>query len=214
MIITAIETIAGGRGRAEIFLDEAFAFILYKTEIRDLKLTVGEALSDADYEQIMNEILPKRAKLRAMHLLTKRPYTERKLREKLADGRYPDACIEAAVEYVKSYRYLDDLQYAKDYIDYRKTEHNRRKLTTALMEKGIDKTVIEEAFAAVLPEEESRTAEQEMLAKELRKKHYDHDTWDYEMRAKLKAALMRKGFSSESIRKAFDTFDSGCVTDS
>ena len=206
MIVTAIETIQGGRGRAEIYLDEAFAFILYKAEIRDFSLTVGKELPDEDFEQIIQEILPKRAKLRAMHLLTKRPYTEKKLREKLVDGRYPADCIDTAIDYVKSYHYLDDYQYARDYIEYHKNDRNRRKLMISLMEKGVSKEVIDEALEEMLPEEESRTAEQMMLAKELRKKHFDPETWDYDMRMKLTAALVRKGFSTDAIHEAYETW--------
>ena len=37
--------------------------------------------------------------------------SERKLREKLTQGGYPDCCVDAAIDYVKSFHYLDDYRF-------------------------------------------------------------------------------------------------------
>ncbi|MCP6059851.1 hypothetical protein NL388_31820, partial [Klebsiella pneumoniae] len=64
----------------------------------------------------MEEILPKRAKIRAMHLLQKREYTVAQLKEKLEKGCYPERIIEDALDYVASFHYTDDLRFALQYI--------------------------------------------------------------------------------------------------
>ena len=72
--------------RYQVYLDEEFAFVLYKGEVRKYKIVVGKPLAQAAYQELVQEVLPKRAKLRAMNLLTKRPYTEKKLRQtRIAD---------------------------------------------------------------------------------------------------------------------------------
>ena len=225
--VTKIEPITGGRGRARVYLDDAFAFVLYKAELRAYSITEGTELSAEAYEEITQTLLSKRAKKRAMHLLEKRPYTEKALRDKLANGDYPDACIDAAIEYVKSYGYINDLQYAMDHISYHLTDRPKRRLEIDLLKKGIDKTVIAEAFEACYAEaspeapkpganaglsqkgEDSvqtaactpRELERQMIGKELRKKHYDPETADYETRRKLLASLVRKGFDPELVRE-------------
>ena len=152
MTVTQIEQIKNGRGRVRLTLADASAFLLYPAERKDLgiqDLREGDDLPEEALRRIREELLPLRAKKRAMHLLEKRPYTERRLREKLAEGEYPEEALEAALAYVRSYGYLNDLQYAKDYIAYRLQSANRAKLTAALMQRGVDRHLIEEAFAAV-----------------------------------------------------------------
>ena len=84
MIVTQIEEIS--KSRSKVYIDSEFAFVLYKGELHKYGIKKDEILSEAVYRQLTEEILPKRAKLRAMNLLTKRPYTELKLREKLEDN--------------------------------------------------------------------------------------------------------------------------------
>ena len=82
--------------RYQVYLDEEFAFVLYKGEVRKYKIVVGKPLAQAAYQELVQEVLPKRAKLRAMNLLTKRPYTEKKTPAKAGrrkvSGRYHRYC--------------------------------------------------------------------------------------------------------------------------
>ena len=96
------------KSRSKVYIDQEFAFVLYKGELRLYKLREGQEISEVTYQTIMNEVLPKRAKLRAMNLLQSRDYTTAKLRQKLKQGLYPDAVIEQALDYVASYHYTDD----------------------------------------------------------------------------------------------------------
>ena len=232
MIIARIEEIKAGRGRVRVTLADASAFLLYPAERKELgiqDLTEGDELPEEVLRRIREELLPLRAKKRAMHLLEKRPYTERRLREKLAEGEYPEEALEAALAYVRSYGYLNDLQYAKDYIAYRLQSANRAKLTAALMQRGVDRHLIEEAFAAVYAEageeaagggtgravseatavdrdtDPARATERALLEKELRKKRFDPESFSYEEKMRLTASLARKGFDPALIREAMKT---------
>ena len=101
MIVTGITAIT--KSRSKVFLDGEFAFVLYKGELRRFHLQEGSEISQRAYEEIMKEVLPKRAKLRAMNLLTKKDYTTAKLREKLMEGGYPEMIIQEALDYVASW---------------------------------------------------------------------------------------------------------------
>lgn len=205
--VTDVNPIAGGRGRARVYLDGAFAFVLYKAELREFGIAEGGTLSDEAYARITEEVLPARAKKRAMHLLEKRPYTERALRDKLADGAYPQEAVDAAIDYVKSYGYVNDLQYAVDHISYHLADRNRRRLEADLLKKGVGKDLIDQAFSQCYAGEDGASGEgdsahaleERMIEKELRKKRFDPETASYEEKAKLKASLVRKGFSPETV---------------
>ena len=97
-----------GKGRYRVAFDNGVSCILYRSEAAQLSIEVQCSLTDENYEYLINEIVGKRAKKRAMHILEQMDRTEHQLREKLAKGEYPQECIDSAVEYVKKYRYLDD----------------------------------------------------------------------------------------------------------
>ncbi len=63
----------------------------------------------------------KRAKLRAMHLLTAMARTESGLREKLRQGMYTEDVVDQAIAYVKSFGYIDDYKYAEQFVQSRKS---------------------------------------------------------------------------------------------
>ena len=71
------------KNKYKIYLNDEFAFVLYKGELRSYKIKIGNELNTKDYEEIINNVLPKRAKLRCMNLLKSRDYTEAQLRKKL-----------------------------------------------------------------------------------------------------------------------------------
>ena len=73
MIVTGITEIS--KSRVKIEIDHEFAFVLYKGELRLYKIEVGKQIEDADFCKLKEEVLPKRAKLRAMNLLKSRAYT-------------------------------------------------------------------------------------------------------------------------------------------
>ena len=55
----------------------------YKGELKRFGIKQGEDLTQENYEKIQNEVLLKRAKKRAMHLLEDMDRTESALRKKL-----------------------------------------------------------------------------------------------------------------------------------
>ena len=101
MIITSLMPVT--KQKTEVEIDGQFAFVLYRGELSRFKLREQEEIPASVYREITEEILPRRAKLRAMHLLTRRDYTEQEIRQRLRKGKYPEEVIEEAVSYVKAY---------------------------------------------------------------------------------------------------------------
>ena len=112
MLVTQVTELS--KSRSKVYIDQEFAFVLYKGELRLYHIKEGQQLSEEDYRTIMQEVLPKRAKLRAMNLLQGREYTTAQLRTKLQQGFYPTEIIEQAIAYVAGFHYIDDLRYAVD----------------------------------------------------------------------------------------------------
>lgn len=199
MIVTQISE--ASRSRCRIYIDGQFAFVLYKGELRQFHIQEGQELSVSAYQEITAEILPKRAKLRCMNLLQSRDYTRRQLEDKLKQGDYPQDCIVKAIDYMMSYGYIDDLRYARDFIEYHLNSRSRMRIETDLMRKGIDSDVIREAFAE-LDEQGVEQDELAMVQELLRKKNYSPGTADRQDQQKMYGFLYRRGFRPDTIAKA------------
>jgi len=199
MIVTQITGIAKGRYR--IYIEEAPAFVLYRGEVKRLGIKEGEPVPEESIREIQEEILPGRAKRRAMNLLQSRDYTEYGLKEKLRGGDYPEECIEAALAYVKSYGYVDDHRYAKDFITYNMDRKSRTRMEQDLMRKGIGKDTIRAAFEE-LEQQGTRQDEDAMIRSLLEKKNYNSKTATSQEKQRMYAFLYRRGFRGEAINRA------------
>ncbi len=192
------------KNRSKVYIDDEFAFVLYKGELRLYNIKEEQELEEEQYHQILFEILPKRAKLRCMNLLKSREYTEKQLRDKMRQGLYPERIIEEAIAYVKSYHYVDDDNYAFQYISYHISGKSMKRVETDLLKKGIEKSVIQEAFMR-LQSEGVTSDEVSLIRGLLKKKHYDPNTATKKEKAQIFSYLYRKGFLIENINKIIQT---------
>ncbi len=204
--MTITDIVEFDKKRCKVFIDGEFAFLLYKGELRDFGIKTEANISDATYKEIMEGVLYKRCKLRAMNLLQKKDYTENQLRNKLAEGLYPCELIDDSISYVKMYKYLDDERYARDYITYHMTTRSKNRIMQDLIKKGISK----EKILPILDEiysEDFGDVELEQVRALLEKKHYDPDIADFKEKQKIMAFLLRRGFQMSTIKKAMNYFD-------
>lgn len=196
-IITCVLELSKGRYKVEI--NGELRFVLYRGELHSYQIKEGESISEEKLEEILTEILPKRAKLRSLNLLKSRAYTEYQLKEKLKQGFYPERAVDEAVEYLKSFHYIDDRCYAKDYIVYYSESRSRGRITQDLLRKGIPKEVINAVYEEDL--EEDPPDETLLIRQWLQKKNYDKESAGYQERQKMGAFLYRKGFSLDKIEE-------------
>lgn len=211
-VVTKIEEL--DKKRSKVYINHEFAFVLYKGEINQYEIQTEKELEDSIYHIIKNELLVKRAKKRCLNLLQKRPYTECKLREKLEEGYYTSDVIGEAMEYVKSYHYIDDYAYACQYIFYHKESESGKKMEEKLRMKGISQEIIRQALEDSYDhEEEQMELELQQAKKVLDKKRYNIENMNWKEKQKIYAFLSRKGFGTDIIRKVMDPQASALFTD-
>ena len=194
MTYQVVSVVPQDKKKVEVCLDNGESFILYKGEAAKLSLFENELFDEAKYQQIMNDILGKRAIKRAMHLLERQDRTEKQLRDKLQQSNYPKQCIEQAIAYVKSYHYIDDYRYASVYIRYHQEKESRQKLTQKLLMRGISREIIAQAM-----EEEFIADECAQIRELLRKRGFDPESADDIIRRRTIQFLIRKGFKTRDI---------------
>ena len=209
MIVTDIVELS--KSRSKVYLDGEFAFVLYKGELRLYKLRKNEEVSDKIVEEILHTLLPKRAKKRSLMLLQKKDYTEMELRRKLQECEYPQSAVDEAIDYVKSFRYIDDERYCRAYINCYSSKWSKQQITTKLMAKGIDKRLTHTVYDELLQDGELNCNEEELIRDILRKKHYDPNVSDAKKRQKLYQHLLYKGFSMEQIKHVLGEYTDDSV---
>lgn len=143
------------------------------------------------------EELLKEAKLQALKILERSDQTERRLRDKLRQKAYTPAVIDAAVEYVKAYHYLDDARYAESYVRCNQEKKSLAQMRMTLRERGVSDELIGRAL-----EQEWNKDPQELIAELLAKKQYDAESADEKEKRRMYQFLRRRGFRDGEILRA------------
>lgn len=187
--------------RQKIILEDGICFCLYKGEIKRLELEPNTEMTEEKCQKV-EEILQKRARERAMHLLKDMDKTEYEISEKLRMGFYPKEIIENTIAYLKSYHYIDDYRFALQYTQQKKSKLSYRQLVQKLTQKGISKEILNQIL------DEKEDGELEALDKLLRRKNIDFSVISREEKQKLYTYFIRRGFSYENIVKKINEFES------
>lgn len=163
-------------------------------------------IDDEDRKTVDRDRARERTMNRAVKLLAAKPRSVRELRDRLLEKPWTDAAIvDAVLDKLKDYSYLDDEQYARDVASskLRQKPQGRLKLQQSMSRKKLDRKIVDTAIDAAfekLPEAELINV---AIEKRLRlkgkpetrediKKFYDH--------------LMRQGFNYGLIREKMQEF--------
>ena len=157
----------------------------------------GKKITAQQYQELLEEVVGKRAKKRALHLLEQMDRTEKQLRDKLLANEYPQSCIDGAIAYVKGFHYLDDSRYASNYVRFSQEKMSRVQMKQKLMQKGIASSVIADAI-----EEAYVADEMEQIMALLRKRKFVPEKADEKEFQRTYQYVMRRGFKSSDILKA------------
>lgn len=199
MLVT--EIVKTSKSRYQIFFEDETSVMLYGGELHKYRIQAGCELPEEVCQQLTQETLPKRAKLRCMNLLQTKDYTEKQLVDKLRDGGYSQECIEEALGYVKEYGYVDDARYARSYIEDHLETRSRNRIELDLFRKGIAKETIQDAFRDM---EKDGICQDEitMICRLLEKKNYAGKNATIQEKQRIYGFLSRRGFRHDAIARA------------
>lgn len=205
MIITKLEVV--GKQKINVYIDEEFAFWLYRKEVALHGLKELDIITPTKLEDIIENTVFYRCKLKALQLLQHMDRTEKELKDRLIKEAYPFDIVDRTMEYVRSFHYIDDVRYAVSYIRLKRTTKSKRQISMWLNGKGIYEETIQQAYAELNESEEGmedfEDPEIAAIRRIVSKKCRDLSTLTKEEKLKISASLYRKGFSSENIRKVF-----------
>ena len=138
----------------------------------------------------------KKAREKAVYKLQFSGKTECELRKKLAEQEFSPASVDSALEFVKKYRYLDDEDYARRFVEKNGYKKSRKQMVFELTQKGVARDILVAVFEDMEVDEESQ------ILSLLAKKNYPGDDATREEKQKISAYLARKGFSYDAISAA------------
>jgi len=199
--ITAIKAQERNPERVSVFLDGAYAFAVTREAALSAGLSIGRALSVDEVGGLRAGDVVSKGTEAALRLLAVRPRSEKELRDRLKQKAYDPETIEAVLERVRGWGYLDDADFAQRWVANR-IEHRprgRRMLEQELRAKGIDRDTISETLEEADLDETAAAIElAEKSATRLRS--LDPDV----ARRRLTGQLARRGFPYPAIKAAID----------
>ncbi|MDK1030064.1 MAG: RecX family transcriptional regulator [Anaerolineae bacterium] len=190
--ITAIEIQKKNSKRVNIYLDGEYAFGVAR--IVAAWLQTGQALDEAQITKLQVEDSRDRAIQQANLFLSYRARSEHEIWQNLRKHEYLDTVIEETIERLVKGGYLNDKQFASDWVENRSNfrPRGRRALALELRQKGIDESIIEVALEEI---DDESLAYDAGLKKARKLKVQD---WN-EFRKKTSEFLSRRGFSYSVI---------------
>lgn len=194
MYITRIEE--GRNKRYRVFGDGQFLFSLYGKELKKYHIKEEIEVTDTLIQTILQDIVFKRAKERALFLLERHPFSTTMLEEKLSYNEYPESVIKQVIIFLQKYHYLDDREYISMYVDAYSNKKSQKQIVYDLIRKGISKDMIDAYF------EEFEYSERECFNKQFDRYIRGRNLEDYMEKQKIFRYFYQKGFQTSLIEEA------------
>lgn len=167
--------------------------------VAEFRLEKGQEITREGLAKIRSADILRKAKNRALYLLGERDMCLAELTRKLTKT-YGAEVAEDAAEYVQSLGYIDDEKYAGKLAEYliKRKKFGKRRARQEMLHKGLERELVDQALEAI-PNEDIG----EELAEIIERK-YLNKLGDYKERQKVIAALARRGFGFDEIKRAIE----------
>ena len=201
MQITEIKKVGKGK-RYSVYVDGAFQGAFEDEIMVKFKLKTGQELTGEELEKIKIANGDLAAFDRALGVLQRGAKTERGIADYLKGKGYPDECIARATQKLKDYGFVNDENFAEQYVSAYGLSRGRKKLKYDLLRKGVPAEIVEEKLAALSDDDQFDSCLRH-AQKYMKNKDFDQKT-----KQKLFAHLVSKGYdfsiANSAIREVFD----------
>lgn len=189
------------RGNIALFLDGAFAFSISPEAFTAAGLRTGDELDQRTVAELREASDLKKAKDKALTLLSYKQYTSAELEKRLCEHTTPEAAS-LAVERMEALGLVNDGDYAERYARRLAARGlGERRMRMEMRQKGLPQETVDFALSHLESDPAGR-------ARELLEKKYPLWREDEKIRRRAYAALARRGFGSDDIRRAMgDDYD-------
>ena len=199
--VTGISARRRERGRFMISVDGTPAFTLSEDVLVRSGIQVADDLDEAAIARLLTEDELARATEAALHFLAYRARSEQEVRDRLRRGAFSPEAINATIERLNDWRYLDDTDFARRWVESRARGKPRgqRLLQQELHKKGIDAETSKQVIAEADLDEVAAATE---LARKRLMTMSGEDP--LAVKRKVCAYLGRRGYGFDVVRKALE----------
>ncbi len=199
--VTAIRAQVNDPDRVSVFIDGEFGFGLPAISAIEEGLAVGQHLDAERLAQLLAIDERARAATAALAYLAYRPRSEQEVRGRLRQKGYSPPAIDHAIGKLAGWRYLDDEEFARRWVENRTVHQPRgaRLIEQELRTKGVAKETAKQAIEDA--EIDEKAAALEVARDRARRLSGDDPA---AARRKLAAYLARRGFGWDAVRPALD----------
>lgn len=199
--ITAIRDATRDPERVLIDIDGRFAFAISRLLAAEHHLQVGLTLTETDLATLLAAGEVARATDSALRFLAYRPRSTREVTDRLRQRGYSDQAIDAAIEKLRGWRYLDDQEFARFWVENRLENRpaGSRRLRQELRLKGVDGKLVDQAI-------DETEVDELPAAIELARKRVERlrGLDPIVQRRRLAGFLQRRGYGWDIVKPAID----------
>lgn len=197
--ITALTTQKRNPNRVNVFLDGEFSFGLYIINAGHLK--VGQTISQEMIDCLKKDDQIEDGFQKALKYISYKPRTKSEVVKKLKENDFDEEIISIVLDMLVEKGYVNDLQFAKNWVENRSIYKPRSKklITWELKNKQIGEEIIREVTGEMLPEEELAMLAAEKYARRL--SEYEKEVFF----RRLTGYLIRRGFSFSTVNSTVQT---------
>ena len=201
-VITSLTLQKKRKDRWNLEVDGEFLTGLYADEIGKFDLYKGKEISQKEVEEIVASSELGLLFDKTLRFLSFRPRSVREIRTYLKKKDVHEDLQDLVINRLQEKKYLDDVSFAKWWIEQRSQfrPKGKRVLTAELRQRGVALDDIEEAFAQATQPSEEDLCLQVAENKKTRLTSYPREV----ARKKLFSALLRRGFSYDSVKDVID----------
>jgi len=195
--ITAIKAKEKDKDKCSVFLDGEYAFSLYIDTVLDLRLKIGDDVDESKLLDLKLQSEKETCFKKALKYAVSASKTRKQIADYLKRKEFGDNAIHFAIEKLKEYGYVDDVDYARRYVETYSVNQGRKLIEKKLCEKGIAKCVIDQVFSEIDidgTEGACALAEKKFRGKEITK----------DLEIKVKRYLLGRGYSYSEIERAVE----------
>lgn len=197
--ITCISIQQKNKNRCNLFVDEQFFASLSLELVYKYRLKEGQDIEPDKLNDIISKNERQDALVKATNYIAKAIKTKRQVKDYLLKKGYSEEIAYYCIDKLKEYKYIDDVDYSKRFINSYSSNQGKKLLEYKLIEKGVKKQDIECAF-------ENSEVDYLQNAISVAKKYLKNKELNFETKAKAYRYLISKGFSYDEANSALSQF--------
>lgn len=196
--ITDIKPQVKNPTRCNIYLDNSFYCGLELETVMRHRLKIGASVSPEDLDEIQAESETMRALDKALNFISRSQKTKKQVADYLESKGYLEKTIEAVLDKMSAYKFINDQNYAKDYAKSASKNKGKRLISLELKRKGVSDEDMGEALNDIDGETETEAATK-IAVKYLKSKEKTREN-----AVKCYKYLLSKGFYYDTAKAAAD----------